>query len=71
MKIYAEELAAGDVLQMHDWQLHVETVEFDPEAAVRTTEFTFPLHFGRHDAVEILGTVGESIATFGAARSER
>lgn len=58
MRIHAEELASGDVLQMHDWQLHVVTVDYDTATAVGTAEFDFPLHFAAGDVVDVLSASG-------------
>lgn len=53
MNIRAHNLAAGDVLAMHDWKLHVLRVERDRSVAVVTAEFPFPLHFPPNDVVNV------------------
>jgi hypothetical protein len=57
MKIRAQDLAAGDVLEIHDWNLHVLDVDRDGAVAVRTAEFDFLIHFVTDEVV----TVRESL----------
>ena len=58
MKIPATQLAAGDILHVNDWHLHVIAVERDLGTAVLTAEFDFLLHFTREDAVDVITTAG-------------
>lgn len=53
MKIHARDLAAGDVLNLHDWALHVTCIEIDRGVGVRTAEFDFSIHFFGDDLVEV------------------
>jgi hypothetical protein len=53
MRISARDLAPGDVIRLHDWQLHVVTVEHGLATAVLTSEFDFLLHFGRDESLEV------------------
>ena len=53
MRIYARDLAVGDVFQVNDWRLHVIAVERDTAAAVLTAEFEFLLHFTSDDLVDV------------------
>lgn len=54
MKIPARAMTVGDVLQIHDWMLHVTAVEHDAGTAVLTAEFDFLLHFTRFDSVDVV-----------------
>lgn len=54
MRVPANDLRVGDVLQLNDWQLHVVAVEFEAGAAVRTTEFDFLLHLKRDESVNVV-----------------
>ena len=58
MKIPANQLAAGDILHVNDWRLHVIAVERDLGTAVLTAEFDFLLHFTRDDSVDVISTAG-------------
>jgi hypothetical protein len=53
MRIHPRDLAAGDVLALNDWRLHVVAVEYDNAVGVRTTEFGFLIHFLNDEIVEI------------------
>jgi hypothetical protein len=53
MKIRAQDLAAGDVLAIHDWNLHVLEVDPDRVVAVRTAEFDFLIHFLSDEVVDV------------------
>jgi hypothetical protein len=53
MKIRAQDLQAGDVVAMHDWNLHVIHVERDRAVAVLTAEFGFPIHFLLDELVSV------------------
>ncbi|MCW2522230.1 MAG: hypothetical protein JWO63_565 [Frankiales bacterium] len=55
MRIHAHDLAIGDVLQLHDWRLHITAVEHERATAVLTAEFASLLHFTRDDWVEVVG----------------
>jgi hypothetical protein len=54
LAVHADELASGDILQMHDWQLHVLMVATELATAVRTAEFDFLLHFANDDVVDVV-----------------
>lgn len=53
MKIYARNLAVGDVLHLHDWTLHVVGVERELAIGVVTAEFDFLIHFARNEVVDV------------------
>jgi hypothetical protein len=53
MRIHAEDLAVGDILVLHDWNLHIIEVERDRAVTVLTAEFGFSLHFVRNEAVDV------------------
>ena len=53
MRILAEDLAVGDILVLHDWNLHIIEVERDRAVTVLTAEFGFLLHFRRNEAVDV------------------
>jgi hypothetical protein len=57
LTLHAGELASGDVLQMHDWQLHVLAVDSDVVTDVRTAEFDFLLHFAQDAVVDVVRSV--------------
>ncbi|HEY3630874.1 MAG TPA: hypothetical protein VGL21_08235 [Jatrophihabitantaceae bacterium] len=53
--IPARDLHPGDVVQEHDWPLHVCGVTLDPAAVtVAVTEFEFPLHYAADAEVHVL-----------------
>jgi hypothetical protein len=56
MKIRAQDLALGDILELNDWNLHVVAVERDRAVAILTEEFDFLIHFPRDTAVSIKAT---------------
>jgi hypothetical protein len=44
--VLARELCPGDVVQEHDWSLHVREVKVSQAAvAIAVTEFGFPLRY--------------------------
>jgi hypothetical protein len=44
--VTARDLHPGDVVQQHDWSLHVREVEVSQAVvAIAVTEFGFPLHY--------------------------
>jgi hypothetical protein len=53
MRIRAEDLAVGDMLVLHDWNLHIIEVERGRAVSVLTAEFGFLLHFLRNEAVDV------------------
>jgi hypothetical protein len=53
MRIHAEDLAVGDILVLHDWNLHIIEVGRDRAVTVLTAEFGFLLHFHRNEAVDV------------------
>jgi hypothetical protein len=53
MRIHARDLAAGDILALNDWRLHVLAVEHEPVVGVRTTEFDFLIHFSKNEIVNV------------------
>jgi hypothetical protein len=53
MRIHAQDLATGDILNLHDWQLHVTGVDRDRAVAVRTAEFDFLIHFLSDELVDV------------------
>jgi hypothetical protein len=53
MKIRAQDLQAGDVVALHDWNLHVINVERDLAVGVLTSEFDFLIHFLRDELVSV------------------
>lgn len=53
MKIRAQDLQAGDVVTLHDWNLHVIHVDCDRAVAVLTAEFDFLIHFLRDELVSV------------------
>jgi hypothetical protein len=53
MKIRAQDLQAGDVVVLHDWNLHVVHVERDLAVAVLVEEFDFLIHFLRNELVGV------------------
>jgi hypothetical protein len=53
MRIHARDLAAGDVLALNDWRLHVVAVERGNAVRVRTAEFEFSLHFLNDEIVDV------------------
>jgi len=53
--IPARELHPGDILQQHDWPLHVCAVTLDPVlVTIAVTEFGFPLHYAADAEVQVL-----------------
>lgn len=57
MKIPAQDLACGDLLQVHDWRLHVMAVDTDAGTVVQTAEFGFPLHYAPDELVDVVAPV--------------
>jgi len=55
MRIRANELAAGDVIQLNDWRLHVVAVVQEVGTAVLTAELDFLIHFTGQDLVQLCG----------------
>jgi hypothetical protein len=53
MRIHARDLAAGDILALNDWRLHVLAVEHERAVGVRTAEFDFLIHFLTDDIVNV------------------
>jgi hypothetical protein len=53
MRIHARDLAAGDILALNDWRLHVLAVEQEREVGVRTAEFDFLIHFLKDEIVNV------------------
>jgi hypothetical protein len=53
MRILARDLAAGDILALNDWRLHVIAVEHDRAVGVLTEEFGFLIHFLNDEIVDI------------------
>jgi hypothetical protein len=53
MRIHAHDLAAGDILALNDWRLHVVAVEHENAVGVRTDEFEFLIHFSNHEIVDV------------------
>lgn len=53
VRIPARDLAAGDVLHINDWQLHVINIELDQAIGVLTAEFDFLIHFAPEDIVQV------------------
>jgi hypothetical protein len=53
MRIHARDLAAGDILQVNDWQLHIVRIERDNAVAVLTAELGFLIHFCQDDVVTV------------------
>jgi hypothetical protein len=53
MRIQARDLAAGDVVAVHDWNLHVIDIERDRAVAVLTAEFDCLIHFLSDELVNV------------------
>jgi hypothetical protein len=52
--VQARDLHPGDVLQQHDWPLHVREVTLSLAAVtVAVTEFEFPLHYAADAEVQL------------------
>ncbi|HZE50883.1 MAG TPA: hypothetical protein VE074_15035 [Jatrophihabitantaceae bacterium] len=52
--VQARDLHPGDVLQEHDWPLHVREVTLSPAAVtIAVTEFEFPLHYAADAQVQL------------------
>lgn len=53
--IPARDLHPGDIVQQHDWPLHVRAVTLDPVVVtIAVTEFEFPLHYAADAEVQLL-----------------
>jgi hypothetical protein len=53
-QVKARDLHPGDIVQQHDWSLHVRGVEIGPAVvAVAVTEFGFHLHYGADEQVQL------------------
>lgn len=53
-QVKARDLHPGDIMQQHDWSLHVRGVEIGPAVvAVAVTEFGFHLHYGADEQVQL------------------
>jgi len=52
--VMAYDLRPGDVVQQHDWSLHVRAVKVSQEAvAIAVTEFGFPLRYATDAQVRL------------------
>jgi hypothetical protein len=52
--VKARDLHPGDVMQQHDWSLHVREIEVGHVAvAIAVTEFGFPLHYAADEPVTL------------------
>jgi hypothetical protein len=52
--VNARDLHPGDVMQQHDWSLHVRDVEVSHEAvAIAVSEFGFPLHYRADEQIRL------------------
>jgi hypothetical protein len=53
--VEARDLHPGDVLQQHDWYLHVQDVKIGPVVvAVAVTEFGFELHYAADETLQVV-----------------
>jgi len=53
VRIFARDIAVGDVLLVNDWHLLVIKIERDRATAVLTAEFAFLIHFAQQDQVTV------------------
>jgi hypothetical protein len=52
--VKARDLHPGDVVQQHDWSLHIREVDVGHVAvAIAVTEFGFPLHYAADEQVTL------------------
>lgn len=52
--VQARDLHPGDIMQQHDWFLHVREVKIGPAVvAVGVTEFGFELHYAADELLQI------------------
>ena len=52
--VNARDLHPGDVMQQHDWSLHVRDVVVGDEAvAIAVIEFGFPLHYRADEQIRL------------------
>lgn len=52
--VKARDLHPGDIIQQHDWSLHVREVNIGPAAVtVAVTEFGFDLHYTANDTLQL------------------
>ncbi len=55
-RVTARDLHPGDIVQQHDWSLHIHTVQIDQAVvAVAVTEFGFPLHYAADQMLQVAG----------------
>ena len=53
-QVKARDLHPGDIMQQHDWSLHVRDIKISPTViAVAVTEFGFHLHYGADEQVQL------------------
>ena len=52
--VMARDLHPGDIIQQHDWSLHVREVKIGPAVvAVGVTEFGFELHYAADELLQV------------------
>jgi len=52
--VKARDLHPGDIMQRHDWSLHVLDVKIGPKVvAVAVTEFGFELHYAADETLQV------------------
>jgi hypothetical protein len=52
--VQARDLHPGDIMQQHDWSLHVREVKIGPAVvAVAVTEFGFELHYSADQLLQV------------------
>jgi hypothetical protein len=52
--VKARDLHPGDIMQQHDWSLHVREVKIGPAVvAVGVTEFGFELHYSADESLQV------------------
>lgn len=52
--VKARDLHPGDIMQQHDWSLHVRDVKIGPTVvAVAVTEFGFELHYAADETLQV------------------
>jgi hypothetical protein len=55
-RVRARDLHPGDIVQQHDWPLHVLGVEIGPTVVtVAVTEFGFELHYAAEEMLRLAG----------------
>src|SRR5262245_35485049 len=53
--VEARDLHPGDIMQQHDWYLHVRDVKISPAVvAVAVTEFGFELHYAADETLLVV-----------------